>query len=103
MKTKYGNTLAFMMFAAVLPASSGFAQPAMSKTHAMTGTRKAYAHRRHRRDMLVAYDAKDKRYYSVAYAKAHHMKDRGGDTLILIRKFRLPKEAKMSRAMHGKM
>ncbi len=58
--------------------------------------------RRHR-DPLVAYDAKDRRYYSVAYARAHGMKDRGGDTLTLIRRSRLPKNAKMSHAMKGKM
>jgi hypothetical protein len=53
--------------------------------------------------MLVGYDAKDKRYYSVAYARAHHMRDRGGDLLVIIPKSKLPKDAKMSRAMHGKM
>ncbi len=47
----------------------------------------------------VAYDAKDKRWYSVAWAKQHGMKDRGGDPLTLIRKSKLPKDAKMSRAM----
>ena len=50
---------------------------------------------------IVAYDAKDKRYYSVAYAKAHHMHDKGGDKLILIPRSHLPKEAKLSHAMKG--
>jgi hypothetical protein len=49
----------------------------------------------------VAYDAKDKRYYSVKYAKAHHMRDKGGDKLILIPMSKLPKDAKLSRAMKG--
>ena len=53
--------------------------------------------------MMVAYDAKDKRFYSVAYAKAHGMHDRGGDPLTVVPMSSLPKEAKMSRAMHGKM
>ena len=50
---------------------------------------------------MVAYDAKDKRYYSVAYAKAHGMHDKGGDPLSLVAMSSLPKEAKESRAMHG--
>ena len=53
--------------------------------------------------MMVAYDAKDKRYYSVAYAKSHGMHDRGGDPLTIVPMSSLPKEAKMSRAMHGRM
>ena len=57
----------------------------------------------HRHGMVVAYDAKDKRFYSVAYAKAHGMHDRGGDPLTIVPMSSLPKEAKMSRAMHGKM
>ena len=52
---------------------------------------------------MVAYDAKDKRYYSVEYAKAHQMHDKGGDLLIVIPSAQLPKEAKLSRAMHGKI
>ncbi len=52
---------------------------------------------------MVAYDAKDKKYYSVAWAKAHGMKDKGGDTLIVIPMSKLPKDAKMSKQMHGKM
>ena len=50
---------------------------------------------------MVAYDAKDKRYYSVAYAKAHGMHDKGGDPLTLVPMSSLPKEAKESKAMHG--
>ena len=57
----------------------------------------------HHQGMMVAYDAKDKRYYSVAWAKAHGMHDRGGDPLTIVPMASLPKEAKMSRAMHGKM
>ena len=52
-------------------------------------------------DKLVAYDAKDKRYYSVVWAKAHGMKDKGGDHLIVLPKSKLPKSAKLSRAMKG--
>ncbi len=50
---------------------------------------------------MVAYDAKDKRYYSVAYAKAHGMHDKGGDPLTIVPMSSLPKEAKESKAMHG--
>lgn len=50
---------------------------------------------------MVAYDAKDKRYYSVAYAKAHGMHDKGGDPLSIVAMSTLPKEAKESKAMHG--
>lgn len=50
---------------------------------------------------MVAYDAKDKRYYSVAYARTHGMHDNGGDALTLVPMSSLPKEAKESRAMHG--
>ena len=63
----------------------------------------ASAHKMHHHGMMVAYDAKDKRFYSVAYAKAHGMHDRGGDPLTIVAMSSLPKEAKMSRAMHGKM
>lgn len=52
---------------------------------------------------MVAYDAKDRRYYSVIWAKAHGMHDKGGDLLTVVPMSALPKEAKMSRAMHGKM
>ena len=52
---------------------------------------------------MVAYDAKDKKYYSVAWAKAHGMRDKGGDKLILIPMAKLPKDAKMSKQMRGKM
>ncbi len=50
---------------------------------------------------MVAYDAKDKRYYSVAYAKAHGMHDKGGDLLTFVPLSSLPKDAKESKAMHG--
>lgn len=49
---------------------------------------------------MVAYDAKDKRYYSVAYAKSHGMHDKGGDPLSIVAMSSLPKEAKESKAMH---
>ena len=49
----------------------------------------------------VAYDSKDKRYYSVAYAKAHGMHDKGGDPLFVVAMSILPKDAKESKAMHG--
>ena len=57
------------------------------------------AHRHHGK--MVANDAKDKRYCSVAWAKAHGMHDKGGDPLSVVPMFSLPKEAKESRAMHG--
>ncbi len=57
------------------------------------------AHHHHGRKM-VAYDAKDKRYYSVAYAKAHGMHDKGGDPLTIVPMSSLPREARESRAMH---
>lgn len=56
---------------------------------------------RHKGDKRVAYDAKDKKYYSVAYARAHHMRDRGGDKLVVVWKSSLPHNAKLSRAMKG--
>ncbi len=49
----------------------------------------------------VAYDAKDKRYYSVAYARSHGMHDKGGDPLTIVSMSSLPKDAKESKAMHG--
>ncbi len=58
------------------------------------------AHRHHGRKM-VAYDAKDKRYYSVAYARAHGMHDKGGDPLTIVRMSSLPRAARESRAMRG--
>jgi hypothetical protein len=61
----------------------------------------AQAARPHHRGRMVAYDAKDKRYYSVTYAKAHGMRDKGGDPLTVVPLSSLPREAKMSRAMHG--
>lgn len=57
--------------------------------------------RSHSSRKMVAYDAKDKRYYSVAYAKSHGMHDKGGDPLTIVTMSSLPKEAKESRAMHG--
>jgi len=63
----------------------------------------AQAARHHHRGRMVAYDAKDKRFYSVAWARAHGMRDKGGDPLTVVPMSRLPKEAKMSRAMHGHM
>ncbi len=59
------------------------------------------AHRQRHGRKMVAYDAKDRRYYSVAWAKAHGMHDKGGDALTIIPMSRLPREAKESRAMHG--
>ena len=53
------------------------------------------------RGKMVAYDAKDKRYYSVAWAKAHGMRDNGGDPLTIVRLSNLPRAAKESKAMRG--
>ncbi len=50
---------------------------------------------------MVGYDAKDKRYYSVAWAKAHGMHDKGGDPLTIVPYTSLPKEARESKAMKG--
>lgn len=50
---------------------------------------------------MVAYDAKDKRYYSVTWAKSHGMHDKGGDLLTIVAMSSLPKDAKESKAMHG--
>jgi len=50
---------------------------------------------------MVAYNAKDKRFYSVAYAKSHGMHDKGGDPLSIVALSSLPKDAKESKAMHG--
>ena len=57
--------------------------------------------RRSHRAKRVAYDAKDRRYYSVAWAKAHGMRDRGGDPLTIVRRSSLPRDARESRAMRG--
>jgi len=59
------------------------------------------AHRLHQGRKMVAYDAKDRRYYSVAWAKAHGMHDRGGDPLTIVPRSRLPRDARESWAMHG--
>ncbi len=63
----------------------------------------AHAAPRHHggRSKMVAYDAKDKRFYSVAWAKAHGMHDKGGDPLTIVPRACLPKEAKESKAMRG--
>lgn len=61
----------------------------------------AQAAHRHGGRKMVAYDAKDKRCYSVAWAKAHGMHDRGGDPLTIVPRSSLPRAAKESRAMHG--
>jgi len=52
---------------------------------------------------MVAYDAKDRRYYSVAYARSHSMRDAGGDLLVIVPITLLPAEARLSRAMNGKL
>ncbi len=84
----------FAAAAAVLAAdaavSGAFAQGTMHGSTKMTPGAK-----------MVAYDAKDKRYYSVAYAKSHGMHDKGGDPLSIVPMSSLPKDAKESRAMHG--
>jgi len=59
------------------------------------------ARRPHQGRKTVAYDAKDRRYYSVAWAKAHGMHDKGGDPLTVVPMSRLPRDAQESRAMHG--
>jgi hypothetical protein len=51
----------------------------------------------------VAYDAKDRRIYSVTYAQAHSMHDAGGDLLVVVPMTLLPAEARLSRAMNGKL
>ena len=88
------NTKIFVTAITVLAAgaavSSVSAQSAMHHSMKMTQGAK-----------MVAYDAKDKRYYSVAYAKSHGMHDKGGDPLSIVSMSSLPKEAKESKAMHG--
>ncbi len=59
------------------------------------------AARHHHRGRMVAYDAKDRRFYSVAWARAHGMRDKGGDPLTVVPRTGLPRDAKISRAMHG--
>ncbi len=61
------------------------------------------AHHQHHQkpSKMVGYDAKDKRFYSVAWAKAHGMHDKGGDPLTIVPMSSLPKDAKESKAMHG--
>lgn len=67
--------------------------------HTLTGhpnTEKANAAQK-----KIAYDAKDRRIYSVTYAVAHNMRDAGGDLLVVVPISVLPAEARLSRAMHG--
>lgn len=61
----------------------------------------AKSHMARHRQKMVAYDAKDKRFYSIAWAKAHGMHDKGGDPLTIVPFASLPKEAKESKAMEG--
>ena len=56
---------------------------------------------KHKSGKMVAYDAKDRRYYSIAYAKSHGMHDKGGDPLSIVAMSSLPRDAKESKAMHG--
>lgn len=80
----------FLVLAAALAAGVAFSPQAKA------------AHRGHRaKRTMVAYDAKDKRFYSVAWAKAHGMHDKGGDPLTIVRRSSLPAEARESKAMHG--
>ncbi|MBV9852146.1 MAG: hypothetical protein JO250_20970 [Armatimonadetes bacterium] len=60
-------------------------------------------HHRHHHDMMVAYDAKDRTYYPVRWARAHGMHDRGGDPLVIRRLFSLPRSAGPSRVMRRQM
>ena len=83
----------FARLAALLTLTSG-AAPAFAQT-------KTTAPPPRKSVKMVAYDAKDKKYYSVAWARAHRMRDRGGDKLIVIPLSKLPKGATMSRAMRG--
>lgn len=71
--------------------------------HAKTGThhKRPHATKMHTKAKMVAYDAKDKRYYSVSWAKAHGMHDKGGDPLTIVPMSTLPKDAKESKAMKG--
>lgn len=78
----------------------------LAASAAMPGAASAQSAMRHSMKMtlgtkMVAYDAKDKRYYSVAYAKSHGMHDKGGGPLTIVAMSSLPKEAKESKAMHG--
>lgn len=68
---------------------------------AHAAARRHPVHYRRHQPRLVAYDAKDRRYYSVAWARAHGMHDRGGDRLVLRVRSSLPRDARLSRAMHG--
>lgn len=86
-KTAFAVLVALAAGAAVSGAS---AQSAVHRSMKMTPGAK-----------MVAYDAKDKRYYSVAYAKSHGMHDKGGGPLIIVSMSSLPKDAKESKAMNG--
>lgn len=87
------RTLAAFTLVALLTASAAQAQSAKGHAAIKRGSGKAAK--------MVAYDAKDQRYYSVAWAKAHGMHDRGGDPLTIVPLFSLPKAAKESKAMHS--
>lgn len=85
--------LAAMMLAGLIAVSAAQAQSVKKASAMKTGSGKAAK--------MVAYDAKDKRFYSVAWAKAHGMHDKGGDKLTIVPLSSLPKEAQESKAMHG--
>jgi hypothetical protein len=92
------QTLVIVASIGMISLSATFAAPAkMHKTSTQTMMHN------YPKGMMVGYDAKDKKYYSVAYAKSHGMHDRGGDPLTIVLMSSLPKTAKMSHAMHGKM
>ena len=96
MTTKIGILLVVSSIASLLTVAAAQAQSAMHpgmKHGQMMGSGHT--------SKMVAYDAKDKRYYSVAYAKAHGMHDKGGDPLTIVPMSSLPKAAKESKAMHG--
>jgi len=82
--------LTLTLLAACLLSMGAAAAAKTSKPHAVRHGQK-----------MVGYDAKDKRYYSVAWAKAHGMHDKGGDPLTIVPFASLPKEARESRAMKG--
>lgn len=85
------SALIVCALAAVVPAS--WAKPA--HPHPAVSGHKMTARK------MVGYDAKDKRYYSVAWAKAHGMHDKGGDPLTIVPFASLPKGARESKAMKG--
>jgi len=77
----------------ILLSTVAIGAPALARPHSW--------HPAHGHAKKVAYDAKDRKYYSVDYAKAHGMHDKGGDQLIIIPRSKLPHDAKLSHAMHG--